>query len=84
MASPIPTVKQSVNLAATAGRPSRIRREPPPRPAPVKAKADVDPDERDAWMVILGVLSFALAIAVVAFVFSSYAGWSPRQYTIQL
>jgi hypothetical protein len=34
--------------------------------------------------VIVGVLSFALAIFVIIFAFASYSGWSAKQYTIEL
>jgi hypothetical protein len=81
MASPLQTGKQSVNLAAGEVRVSRIRRDPPPA---VKEIVVRDPEERDARMVIIGVVVFALALFVIAIGFSSFAGWTPRQYTVDL
>ncbi|MBA3511086.1 hypothetical protein [Sphingomonas sp.] len=85
MASPLQTAKPTVNLAsnlASAGpRVSRIRRDPPP---PVKEKVVVDFEERDQWVVIVGVLAFALAIFVVILAFGSYSSWSPREYKVEM
>ena len=79
MASPLQTGKQSVNLAAGV-RVSRIRRDPPP---PVKKVAVRDPEERETRIVVIGVVTFALAIFVIMIAFGSYSGWSPSQYTIE-
>ncbi len=81
MAHPHPTAKQSVNLASPRLRESRIRRDPPPV---VKAKVVLDPEEREQWTVVVGVLTFALAIFVIIVAFGSYSSWSPRQYTVQM
>ncbi len=81
MARPLSTGKQSVNLASPAARGSRIRRDPPPA---VKAKVVLEPDERDQWVVVVGVLAFALAIFVIILAVSAYSGWSPRQYTLEV
>jgi hypothetical protein len=81
MTRPLPTGKQSVNLASPAAPGSRIRRAPPP---PVKETKVVDPEERDRRDVILGVTTFALAIFVIIFAFASYSGWSPTQYTVEI
>ncbi len=85
MARPHPTAKQSVNLAshlASSGpRVSRIRRDPPPV---VKAKVVLDPEEREQWTVVVGILTFALAIFVIIIAFGSYSGWSPAQYTVRV
>lgn len=84
MARPLPTAKQSVSLAsadygsANPGRVSRIRRDPPP-PAPEIVVAERN--ERDARMVAVGVITFALALVVIGMALMSYVGWSPRQYT---
>ena len=89
MASPLPTGKQSVSLTSSgasgtnhargskgvAG--SKIRRDPPPV---VKELAVPDPDKRDARTVILGILTFTLALTVIMVAFASYSGWSPRDY----
>lgn len=77
MASPLQIGKQSVDMAGRAVRVSRIRRDPPPV---VKQKPPRDPDERDARTVIIGILTFALALFVIVIAISSYAGWSPRHY----
>jgi len=81
MTRPLPTGKQSVKLAPDGARGSRIRRDPPPT---AKAKLVVDPNERDQWTVVIGVLTFALALFVIVLAFGSYAGWSPQQYTVEI
>ena len=81
MASPLPTGKQSVNLAPGAPRGSRIRRDPP---AAVKELEVRDPNERPTAMVIIGIVSFALAIAIITLGIASAAGWSPSQYTVHV
>ena len=80
MAAPLNTGKKSVNLAAPV-RVSKIRRDPPP---PVKKVEVRDPEERDTQMVIIGVVSFAVALFIVLIGFSAYSGWSPSDYTIQI
>lgn len=79
MASPLQTGKQPVKLASGGVRISRIRRDPPPK---VKEKAVLPPDERDRRVVVIGVLTFTLALVIIVFGFSSYNGWSPREYTV--
>jgi hypothetical protein len=79
MASPLQRGKQAVNLAASGAPGSRIRRDPPPV---VKEIVVRDRNERDTWMVVIGVVTFALALFVIAIGFSSFAGWSPREYTV--
>ena len=89
MARPHPTAKQSVNLASHLAsnltspgpRVSRIRRDPPPV---ADKKVVLDPEEREQWTVVVGILSFALAIFVIIIAFGSYAGWSPSQYNVQM
>ena len=80
MARPLPSGKQPVDLATAEPRVSKIRRDPP---AAVKEIVIRDRDEhrRNA---IIGILTFALAIFVILLAFTSYAGWSPRQYTVQM
>jgi hypothetical protein len=46
-------------------RPSRIRREPPPPPP--QRRVTAYPTERETWTVVIGVLMFALAIAILTF-----------------
>ncbi|WP_324806453.1 hypothetical protein SH584_09030 [Sphingomonas sp. LY29] len=81
MASPLPTGKQSVNLASTAVPGSRIRRDPP---KPEKVKIVVDPESRDQFDAIVGITAFALAIAVILLGVALYGGWSPSQYTLEI
>ncbi len=93
MANPLRTGKQSVSLDSSGlggatrahgskGVPgSRIRRDPPPI---VKEIAVRDPDKRDARMVIIGVLSFTLALTIIMIGAASYNGWSPRDYVVHL
>lgn len=58
--------RQTVEL-----RPSRIRRDPPPPP---KSKQTVLPDdsERETWMLVVGILAFALSITFLIFWVSDY------------
>ena len=81
MASPLPSSKQSVDLAAPAVRVSRIRRDPPP---PVKEVTIVDIEEREGWAVVIGVATFALALFVIVVGVSNAVGWSPRDYTVRI
>ena len=81
MASPLQTGKQAVDLAGTAPRKSRIRRDPP---AKVKEIPAPDRDERDARVVLIGVIAFGLALVIITIGLSSAFGWSPRQYTAHL
>jgi len=81
MASPLRSGKQAVDLAASGVRVSRIRRDPPPA---VKEIVVRDPQERDARMVVIGIVTFALALFIIALGFSSALGWSPRQYTAHM
>ena len=81
MASPLPTGKQSVSLVTPGARGSKIRRDPPPISNEI---AVADPDERDARTVVLGILTFTLALVVILIGFSSIVGWSPRDYVAHL
>ena len=81
MASPLKTGKQAVNLASGEVRVSKIRRDPPP---PAKLKEVRHPDEVDRPAVVVGVVAVALAVFVVIMAFSSYSGWSPSEYTLEL
>jgi len=79
MAKPLQTGKKTVNLAAPGVRESRIRRDPP---SAVKELVVRDRDEHDRRMVVIGVVSFAIALFIIAVGFIGTMGWSPRQYTI--
>ena len=81
MASPLSTAKKSIDLASSGPRVSKIRRDPPP---PEKPKAIRHPDVVDRTAVIVGVLAFALSIVVIIIAFSSYNGWSPKEYTVEV
>ena len=79
MANPIQARKQSVILPASGVRKSQIRRDPPPV---VKEIVIRDRDDRNRQDVVIGVVTFALVILVIAIGFISVAGWSPRQYSV--
>ena len=53
-----------------AARPSRIRRDPVPVTAPKKVNAY--PSEREVMTVVVGVILFALALAVIIVGVSDY------------
>ena len=76
MASPLQTGKKSVNLASSPARVSRIRRDPPPIAQKITVR---DPEERDARAVVIGIVSFALAIVFITIGLSSAYGWAPSQ-----
>ena len=61
--------KPTVELAPGVARPSKIRREPPPPPVEHKSIRPY-PSEREIWTVAIGVLLFALAIAIITIGFS--------------
>ena len=52
-------------------RPSRIRREPPPRPVD-KMTVLPDDSENETWAVVTGMIAFALAITILIFSASHY------------
>lgn len=81
MARPLPSGKQSVSLASSGPRVSRIRRDPPPPPPEVLV---AERNERDARMVAVGIITFALALVVIGVAVMSYIGWSPRSYIAHL
>ena len=81
MAKPLHTGKQTVQLAADAPRGSRIRRDPPPV---VKEVTVADRDERDRRTVIIGILTFTLAILLILAGISSWTGWTPRNYVANI
>jgi hypothetical protein len=81
MARPLSTGKKSVTLTSPEVRVSKIRRDPPPA---VKELVVRDRDERDTWMVVIGIVTFALALFIIILAFATYSGWSPRQYTVQV
>ena len=62
--------KQSVDLAAGPVRVSRIRRDPPP--VAKKAADERDPERRETRTVVIGILSFEIALFIIILGFSSY------------
>jgi hypothetical protein len=66
-----PSAKQTVQLASSETRPSRIRRDPPP---PVKERRvrHVDVNGRETRTVMIGVITFALALFVIILGFTDY------------
>ena len=81
MANPLQPNKKTVDMATPGPRVSRIRRDPPP---PVKPVNPVDIKERETWAIVIGIVTFALALSVILIGVSNVAGWSPRQYTIEI
>lgn len=63
--------KKTVELASGEARPSRIRREPP-APAPAQKPLNAYPSEREVTTVVIGVLLFAIAIAIIILGVSDY------------
>jgi hypothetical protein len=61
--------KKTVELSAA--KPSRIRRDPVSA-APAKKAVNAYPTEREVWTVVIGVILFALAIAVITVGVSDY------------
>lgn len=81
MASPLSTAKPTVSLSASGPPGSRIRRDP----VPVQPELEIiDPQGRDARMVLIGVITFALAIVVASLGLMAATGWSPRDYIMNV
>jgi len=81
MARPFQFRKQTVDMATPVVRVSRIRRDPPPK---VKEVTAAEIKEREAWITVVGIGTFALALFVVLMGISNVAGWSPSQITIHV
>jgi hypothetical protein len=81
MASPLQTGKQPVKLGPNGVRVSKIRRDPPPV---AKKTVIPDRDHLDRRSVPIGILVFALALVVAIVGLASFAGWSPRQVTLEV
>ena len=62
--------KPKVAMAGDAPRASRIRREPPPLEKPKSLR--VYSAEQEGWVVVVGVLLFALAIFIISLGVSEY------------
>lgn len=81
MARSLATSKKSVDLAKSGPRVLKIRRDPPPT---VKPKEIRHPDEVDRTAVVVGILTFALAIFVIVLAFGGWSGWTPAEYTVHV
>lgn len=75
MAAPLNSPKQTVNLAVSGPRVSRIRRSPPPPP---KKEPVLDREDRERLSVTFGVIAIALALSLAILGFAAYSGWTPR------
>ena len=82
MAKPLASGKKSVNLATSGVRVSRIRRDPPP--PKLKEITIEERNERDRRNAVIGVLLFTIALVVILFAVSNWAGWTPRDYTLYI
>jgi len=82
MAAPMPTAKKPVDLAASGGvRVSRVRRDPPPATKDkVLTRAEVR--EREARSVVIGIAIFTLALMILLFFATRWAGWSLDDYEL--
>lgn len=69
-------------MAAPARVGSRIRRDPPPPPPRRVTARQIR--EREAKMVVIGILVFALALTVLMVALGQGAGWSPADYVIAI
>lgn len=58
--------RSKIRRPVVAVRPSRIRRDPPPVVTAAK-KVQPYPSEREIWVVAIGVILFAIAIAAATF-----------------
>ena len=81
MAAPLQTSKPSVDLASSGVPGSRIRRDPAPT---MKELVVPDRDERDARMVVVGVIVFALAIVVASLGLMASTVSPPKDYVVKV
>ena len=75
MASPFHSRKKPVDMAAPVLRVSRIRRDPPPVE---RKELVVDVEGREQWTVIIGVVTFAIAIFVLILAFGAVIRWGMK------
>jgi len=80
MASPLIPAKHSVNLASPGSGGSRIRRDP----QPVEKQKFVDQAVRDQWVVVGGVVTFALAFVIIIFAFASTSFEWSKESAVEL
>ena len=82
MAAPLNSDKQSVDLAAAGSvRVSRIRRDP------VRAEKELsvaDVEGRDARTVIVGVITFSIAIVIASLGLMAAGGYSVKDQVVHL
>ncbi|HEX6219230.1 MAG TPA: hypothetical protein VFZ35_08160 [Sphingomicrobium sp.] len=71
MNKPTARAKNKVEMARPEPRPSRIRRDPPPPEKPRQLRT-YGSSEREQWIVVIGVILFALAIVVITLGVSEY------------
>jgi len=67
MSAPWNPNRQPVEL-----RPSKIRRDPPPRAVDKLTALPTDDSQNETWAVVIGIFAFALAISVLIFSVSKY------------
>jgi hypothetical protein len=65
-------IKRTIRRQPVQAPPSRIRREPVA--AVVHKKPNAYPSEREIWIVVIGVVLFAVAIAALTFGVSDVTG----------
>jgi len=82
MAAPLKSAKQTVNLATTGPKVSRIRRDPPP--PKLKEISIEERNERDRQMAIIGIILFALALFAIGLGIMQVTGWQPRQIIVRV
>lgn len=80
MAAPLNTAKSTVDLSAPGVKGSRIRRNPPPK---VKELSLAEIRERQLRHSIAGIVVMTLALTIVLWGVASFAGWTPREYTLR-
>jgi hypothetical protein len=83
MASPLKSAKPTVNLAAGEVRVSKIRRDPP-KQQKLKEISIEERSERDQRNAVIGIAAITIALMIILLAVSSWAGWTPRAYTLHL
>ena len=66
--------RPTVELPTSVTRPSKIRRDPPPPPAAARLTVTPDMAEREAWTVVIGIMAFGIAIAIIIIAVGNYLG----------
>jgi hypothetical protein len=83
MARPLASGKKAVDIAG-GPRPvgSRIRRAPPPKPERKVSAAELR--EREARLMVVGMVAVALAVSVILLSVARWHGWSLADYRVVL